>query len=656
MNIIRNQIGAGEARTPMSNSTTSGECRKALRVHARRGMALLLVMVAVSASLVITLAFVRTQTSCIRIRQNSTRRDVALQAAHTGAAVALETMHSTTWAGVDVSLSRTILSDAEGTSSYEVEYQTIEETNPDVVPGDAPLYVVVVSTGRWVSAADPSEVVSRQVQVITKLLPRVPGRTINAGDSANASDVTPNPGGYDTIQTFTGYQRTAASKAMMIEPCGRVEGNISANSQVSIYVDALWNSTVRGAVLDNLGSQYGTTTGGTSIAHPHPLNGSITFRVTPNASVQSDLAKLGIPWSYNASVPTWPSIDYAGRVSYKLFQGGFTYTAETIGSSLISNVTLKPTATNPLGIFYRNGSLNVHDGTNIRGTLVCTGLVVVGGRWVHLASPNWRDDTGAATTWNGDNWPRLPAIVAANVTLARDATATITGAIVCDSVVSVLSNHHEMVNTTDIDISGTATSWPVAQPKSIVQLTGSPDLSSVNTTGNYSIWLENGSSGSWHEILGVDNALKQLTVIGEVTRSSPVNCRIRRTRKAFADVQGPISSGQLQINLPLSWRNFTATNWTDFHAAWTAVNVDLAAQGLPAITFIDYLADPARWVGWASPMNTYGLKLEPAFHLRNTSGIKYLWNGPLFTPYNGTGGNAPYAGFRWKVLSWRELS
>ena len=68
------------------------------------------------------------------------------------------------------------------------------------------------------------------------------------------------------------------------------------------------------------------------------------------------------------------------------------------------------------------------------------------------------------------------------------------------------------------------------------------------------------------------------------------------------------------------------------------------------------ISDAANWSGFASPMGTIGLKIEPNFHLRNTSGIQYLWNGPLFTPYNGTGGDAPYAGFRWKVLSWRELS
>jgi hypothetical protein len=51
----------------------------------------------------------------------------------------------------------------------------------------------------------------------------------------------------------------------------------------------------------------------------------------------------------------------------------------------------------------------------------------------------------------------------------------------------------------------------------------------------------------------------------------------------------------------------------------------------------------------------YGLTLEPTTHVRNTTGITYNWSPPLFEPYQATGTNAAYAGYRWKILSWREL-
>ena len=66
----------------------------------RRGLALLLAMVAISTSLVLTLAFVKTQTIALRLSRNSARRDFALLAAQTGAAVALERLQSPDWTGV----------------------------------------------------------------------------------------------------------------------------------------------------------------------------------------------------------------------------------------------------------------------------------------------------------------------------------------------------------------------------------------------------------------------------------------------------------------------------------------------------------------------------------------------------------------------------
>ncbi len=618
----------------------------------RRGISLLLVMVAVSASLIITLSFVRTETSCLRIRHNALRRDLALQAAQTGASVALEAMHSTTWAGVTVPLSRTVLSDSEGTSSFEVEFLPIQDVT-STIPDDAPLYVAIRSTGQWISAEDVNEQVSKQVEVITRLLPRVSGRTIGAGDSASATDVTANPGSYDTIQTYAAYVKTT-SEPLQIEPEDRIDGTVWLYDNPRIYGDVLWSSTIRNTMLTSIGQVYGTTSGGASIIHPHPFNGQLTFRAAPSAAIQADLAKLGVTWNQNGTVPTWPSIDYAGRLTYQVFQGGFTYNAVTVGANL-SATTYKPTSDNPLGIFYHAGDMNVLTGTNIYGTLVCTGSVNINGYWIHFAAPNWRDTEGDTITWNGDKWPRLPVIVSKHVVIQRDTTVSITGAVVCQNWFQGAGGDFEYAAVTDADISGTATSWPIEQPFSMVQLNGSPNLSGINSTGYYSIWLENGVTGGWHEIIGVDTTLKQLKVVGEVTHSASTNFRIRRTRKRFAEVQGPIAGDKILIKRPLAWQTPTATNWDTINTNWTTLNATRAASSLPPIPFVDYLADPANWTTWSDPIKTYGLPMGPTFHLRNTSGIKYLWTTPMFTPYNGTGPNAPYAGYRWKIISWRQV-
>jgi len=616
-------------------------------------MSLLVVMVCVSASLVITLAFVRTQTSTARIRQNASRCDLALQAAHTGAAVALEAMHSPTWGGVDVPLSRDVLSDAEGTSSFQVTYVPIEQTNPPVVPKDAPLYVVVRSTGKWVSAANAAEQVSKKVEVVARLLPRVPGRTIGPGDSANASDVAPNPGAYDQIQSYAAAVKVL-TQPFQVEPGNRVDGNLWLYDNPKIYGDEQWSATVRDTMLDAIGSQFGTTTGGPAILHPHPLRGQLTFRTTPSAAIQSDLARLGVTWAQNGTVPSWPTVSYVPHQSYKVFQGGFTYQAVLLGS-LQFNVTHKPTAANPLGIFYTGSDISLLNGTNIHGTLVCPQTVSIFGDWIHVASVNWLDTAGAAITWEGDKWPRPPAIIAKNMTIDGATKATITGAVAVQQTFQAGGGNFEYTAVNDVLITGTATAQPIEQPRSLVQLQGAPNLSSIDASGNYSVWLENGATGGWHEIIGVDNTLKKLTIIGEVRHESPVNFRIRRTRLRFTDVQGPILAEKVLLKRSAAWNTPTAANWDTHYAAWTAINVDRAANSLPPMTFTDYLADPANWSGWSNPHATYGLPLEPTVHLSNPSGVKYLWSAPLFAPYNGTGPDAQYAGYRWKVISWREV-
>ena len=59
--------------------------------------------------------------------------------------------------------------------------------------------------------------------------------------------------------------------------------------------------------------------------------------------------------------------------------------------------------------------------------------------------------------------------------------------------------------------------------------------------------------------------------------------------------------------------------------------------------------------GWGFPYTTYGLPLEPTFHARNTSGIRYRFSPPLFRAYPGDADTQQYSGYRWRVVSWRHL-
>ena len=173
----------------------------------------------------LTLSFTRTQTINLQIHHNTSGRESARQAAHTGAAIALRQIGSTDWQGVGVGISAIIHTDDSGNSSYSVEFLPLDVTRMNPLPDDAALYLVVKSTGRWQSLANPNDVVESTVEVIVHLEPRVAGRTVHPGDSALASDDSPNPGDYDAIQQYALFAH-AGSDSLVLDPQGRVEGNL----------------------------------------------------------------------------------------------------------------------------------------------------------------------------------------------------------------------------------------------------------------------------------------------------------------------------------------------------------------------------------------------------------------------------------------------
>lgn len=636
-----------------------GTARGSLHVkhpHPRRGVALMLVMLAIGTALVLTYAFTRTQTTALAISQNGTRRQLALQAAQTGAAVALERIESPEWQGVSTPLSRETLADSSGTASYTVTFRPLAAGDLGILPEEAALYLVIQSTGVWQSAVDANNRAQRTVEVVVRLTPRVPGRTVRPGDSADASDRAANIGDYDQIQNYALFADRGAT-SLVLDPGDRIDGDLWLYENLRLYEDPYWSGGVRREVLKSIGERYAS---GTGPRHPHPLNGGIEFYWTPSNLLQNDLARLNVSWSNASSRLTLPSVSFPGWQRYRLYEGGFEYGAVEVGSWL-GGATLGPSTENPLGVFYRDGSLTLSDDVTIRGTLVCTGTVSVVGDRVHLGSFNWRDNQGGEIVSEAAIWPRLPAIVARNVWIDRSARLTVDAAVIATRKFSGAGGDFEYVATSEMAIDGTATSRPLGQPFSEVQLEGSPDISGLTVDGRYSIWLDDGTTGGWHEIVGVETAehpaggARRLTVVGEVKHSSPTSYRIRRTRRRYADIRGPIACERADINRQPAWTEPLTFQWSDLREKWKEENKDREDDGLEPIPFVDWLADPAHWSGWSYPLRDYGLRLEPTFHLRNTKEIAYQWSPPLFRAFEGTGYEEPLSGYRWKVVSWRVV-
>ena len=88
--------------------------------------------------------------------------------------------------------------------------------------------------------------------------------------------------------------------------------------------------------------------------------------------------------SVNPAAGDWVNLN--SPATYRVYTNGPTYTIPTLPDAL-ENTTLGPDpATNPLGIFWRDGNLTIRNNVTIRGSLYCRGTVSVEGTGVQFTS------------------------------------------------------------------------------------------------------------------------------------------------------------------------------------------------------------------------------------------------------------------------------
>ena len=661
----------------------------------RHGASLVIVMIAISMSMALTYAALSSQSRGVQVRQNVNRREMARQAAESGAAIALNQLQSAAWSGVSSVRSESLGSDLIGTTSCKIEYFTIDgQKSPTAYPtgqgkttlsGSSAFFnstsnglsttsastaaiatrqafqVLIRSTGQWASLADPLDFVTESVEVGVELQPRIPGRQVLAPDISQATDVFASNAGYDTIQNYALFTSagSSGSPSLTLEPGQRIDGMTWLRKGISIFNGPRWSNSVCDAFLQSTGSQYTTGSGGTiSLLHPHPFGGSITNANTFTATEVADLTKLNVPHVTVASSPTTPSITFSNWKTYQLFQGGFTYDAEILSSSTLSGVVLRPSLRNPLGVFYHEGALTIHDTVVVQGTIVCSGKITFTGTNVLLESVNWRDSSGGELVSNGALFPRMPAIVAQSIVLSSGTRASIEGAVLLTGTLTGADGSYDFVNGTELDLSGSqATSNPIRQPYSVVQLPIDTNLANV-ASGTHAIWLAEGNSGNWFPIADVDTTNRRLTILGEAIRSSPTNFRIRRQRIRCLDVRGPLMASRATFSVSGSWK-LSSGQWNNQYSIWQLVAQIQATNGQAITPFVVWVANPSNYVDWTNPWESAGLPLEPVIHIRPQTGIKFRDSLPLFKSYVPpanliTASNDP-SGYRWRVLFWREV-
>ncbi|MBW3540249.1 MAG: hypothetical protein KY476_08260 [Planctomycetes bacterium] len=610
----------------------------------RRGLSLMVVMVTISASLVVTMSFVQTQTTLMQLDANADRRGRALEAARAGAAAALRHITSTDWPGSAAGLERTVTTDRDGRTSYTVTFSPVEPSQGES-PAAAALSLAIRSTGRWEAELSDGTQIEREVELLVRLAPRI---TREGTNGSEPTDEAANPGDYDEIQQYAMFAERGRT-SLVLDPCDRIDGPVWLRERLQLYRDPAWRDSVRDTLLDSIGSRY--VSGGGAV-HPHPLAGPITFGSWPNSDTRADLSRLKVPWTRTTRVPALPQPSFSTWQTYRLYEGGYEYRAQQV-SRVLKRVTLRATVDNPLGIFYRSGDIRVDDDVVIEGTLVSSGEIELDGEDVHLAACDWRDSTGESIFAGAESWPRLPAIVADEVTADRSLRATVEGAIVTRQGLSGAGGDYELLRVPHVELNGTATSRPAGQPYSVVRFASSVDLSPIGSGAGYAIWLADGPTGSWHPIVAVNREARELTVLGESNHEQSVACRLLPLRESYLDIRGPVCGRQHEINRPDCWV-LNRSKWDERREEWQQDNAWLEANRRPTIAFVDWLADARNFVGWRDPLDDHGLTLEPTFHVQRPANVRYRFSPPVFAAFDDDDRPAD-GGYRWEVLSWREL-
>ncbi len=673
----------------MNRALRSTGCRD------RRGVSLVVVMIAISMSMALTYAALSSQARGVQVRQNVNRLALARQAAESGAAIALNQLQLPSWSGVTIPLSGTLSSDKVGSTKYSVSFLTIDgQSSPSAYPagqgqtslsGSSDFFnssanglsissadaaatatrqafqVLIRSTGKWQSATDALDFVTESIEVGVELQPRAPGRTIIAPDISQATDLLTSNGSYDTIQNYALFasEGSTSNPSLTVQPGQRIDGPSWLKDGISLFNGPRWKAATRTDFLTSAGTVYSTTSGSTvSLLHPHPFGGAITMFSSFSSAEATDLAALKVSRVGATSTPTAPTITFANWKTYQLYQGGFSYNATTLANSTLTNTVLRPSLLNPLGVFYYQGNLTIGSNTIIQGTLVCTGQITVNGNNVNLASVNWRDSAGDTIVASSDLFPRMPAIVAQSLVMSSSPRASVDGAVLLTSTFTGADGDYDFMGGTNFNLSGAqATSTPIRQPYSQVQLPATTSLTGVFGDGTYAIWLAEGNSGNWFTIVDVDAPNHRLTILGEAIRTSPTTFRIRRQRVNCFDVRGPLMATRVSFSAPSSWKLSTGL-WNSQYALWQ-LNAQIEANnGQPITPFVTWVADPGNYDGWGSPWELAGLPLEPVIHLRPQLGVKFRDSPPLFRSYVPpsnliTATNDP-SGYRWRVLFWRD--
>ncbi len=104
-----------------------------------------------------------------------------------------------------------------------------------------------------------------------------------------------------------------------------------------------------------------------------PLSGPVYLDTDANDELTLSLLQddLGAAPTEHVTASRVPASHPGAVTDYQLYPGGLFYSVVRIATGALANQTLEPDVlTNPLGVFYRNGTLSLGDNTTVRGTII----------------------------------------------------------------------------------------------------------------------------------------------------------------------------------------------------------------------------------------------------------------------------------------------
>ena len=320
-------------------------------------MSSVMVLAMVSVALALSYSMLRSQATRTQIHQNMDLRAAARHAALTGLSVGLGRMHRSQWAGAESTLSGQV----SGNASYTVQYVTGDASLSPGGAGDSdwPYRVTLEVTGTAFNPAHPDRSTTSLAQAVVQFVPR---------------QLSPEPAPWPAMQAYIVYQ-TGIAKTMLQIPC-RIEGLVRLQGKLDLCTSHPSPDAARRRYLSDLKlmSQNG---------YPdyRPLTGPVMMPTASSDAATASLLTtvLGVSVQ-NIAVSATPGWVFPGSLaSYQLFPGGATYAVPSL-PSVLGNVTYQPDPrTNPAGLFYCSGDLQLGNNVSITGSLVVSGALTLNG-------------------------------------------------------------------------------------------------------------------------------------------------------------------------------------------------------------------------------------------------------------------------------------